>query len=81
MLRRIESSLIKERNEELYKDLKSDYDALGEKLGRDGIDIETFTKAAEQYHLGAPVRGELDLLVFHFRASLAIFMKSLKTAL
>ena len=57
MLRRIDSALVSEKNEELYKDLKSDYDALGEKLSRDGIDIENFTKAAEQFQIAVPSWG------------------------
>ena len=57
MLRRIESSLIKDKNEELYTDLKSDYDALAEKLGRDGIDIEKFTEAAEKFQIAVPSWG------------------------
>ena len=39
MLRRIDSALISEKNEELYSNLKTDYDALAEKLARDGIVI------------------------------------------
>ena len=57
MLRRIDSALISEKNEELYSNLKTDYDALAEKLARDGIDIEKFTKAAEDFQIAVPSWG------------------------
>lgn len=57
MTRIIDSSLIKENNDTKAAFLQRDYDALGEKLHRDGIDIEKLTDAAAAFQIAIPSWG------------------------
>jgi L-rhamnose isomerase/sugar isomerase len=56
-MRRIDLALIKEQNEKATKFLQTDFDALGEKLSRDNIDIETITEAAIKFQIAVPSWG------------------------
>lgn len=56
-MRRIDLALIKEKNEKSKKFLQTDYDALGEKLSRDNIDIENLTQAAIKFQIAVPSWG------------------------
>ncbi|MBB3061266.1 L-rhamnose catabolism isomerase [Microbulbifer rhizosphaerae] len=53
----IPSALIAEQNEKLARDLHKDYDALGEKLSRTGLDIEQLTARAQAFELAVPSWG------------------------
>ncbi|MGL6161321.1 L-rhamnose catabolism isomerase [Microbulbifer sp.] len=53
----IPSTLIAEQNEKLARDLHKDYDALGEKLSRTGLDIEQLTERARTFELAVPSWG------------------------
>jgi L-rhamnose isomerase/sugar isomerase len=56
-MRKIDSAFIKQENEKEAAFLQRDFDALGEKLGRDGIDIEALTKAASDFQIAVPSWG------------------------
>lgn len=56
-MRRIDLAIIKEQNEKAQKFLQTDYDALGEKLSRDSIDIEGLTEAASKFQIAVPSWG------------------------
>lgn len=56
-MRRIDLTLIKEQNEKVARFLQTDYDALGEKLSRDNINIESLTEAAIQFQIAVPSWG------------------------
>lgn len=56
-MRRIDSAVVHEQNEQEFNFLQTDFNALGEKLSRDGIDIETITKAAEAFQIAVPSWG------------------------
>ncbi len=56
-MRRIDLALINEQNEKAKTFLQTDYDALGEKLSRDSIDIESLTKAAIDFQIAVPSWG------------------------
>lgn len=56
-MRRIDLAFVKEQNEKEKNDLQKDFDALGEKLSRDKIDIETLTKAAGDFQIAVPSWG------------------------
>ena len=56
-MRRIDLAIIKEQNEKAQKFLQTDYDALGEKLSRDNIDIEGLTEAASKFQIAVPSWG------------------------
>jgi L-rhamnose isomerase / sugar isomerase len=56
-MRRIDSVLVQEQNEIELPFLQTDFNALGEKLSRDGIDIEAITKAAEGFQIAVPSWG------------------------
>jgi len=57
MQKAINPSLIKDANQKLYPDLKSEYDALGEKLSRASEDIETLTQQAAAFKIAIPSWG------------------------
>lgn len=57
MLRRIDAAVIAEENQKLKAHLDTDYAALGEKLARDGVDIESLTAAAEKFQVAVPSWG------------------------
>lgn len=57
IMRRIDLALMQEQNAKAEKYLTIDYDALGEKLSRDNIDIEVLTKAAEGFQIAVPSWG------------------------
>lgn len=56
-MNRIEKSFIEEQNQGSLADLQQDYDHLGSKLARTGIDIETITSAAETFQIAVPSWG------------------------
>ncbi len=56
-MRRIDLALVQEQNEKELGFLKTDYETLGEKLGRYGIDIEAITKAAADFQIAVPSWG------------------------
>lgn len=56
-MRRIDLELVNEQNEKSAKFLQTDYAALGEKLSRDNIDIETLTEAAVNFQIAVPSWG------------------------
>lgn len=56
-MRRIDSAVVHEQNEKELGFLQTDFNALGEKLSRDGIDIEVITKAAETFQIAVPSWG------------------------
>lgn len=56
-MRRIDSAVLHEQNEKEFAFLQTDFNALGEKLSRDGIDIEAITKAAEAFQIAVPSWG------------------------
>lgn len=53
----IEQSLVSEQNESRLANLQSDYDALGEKLSRQGIDIKAITEKAASFSVAVPSWG------------------------
>lgn len=57
MMKIINQSLLHEQNQKAEQYLQSDYAALGEKLSRDGVDIETLTKAAMEFQVAVPSWG------------------------
>ena len=54
---RIKKSFIAEQNEKQLKALQQDYDALGQKLARADLDIETLTEKAQQFAIAVPSWG------------------------
>lgn len=56
-MRRIELALIEENNQKELAYLQADYNALGEKLSRDGLDIEALTQAASEFQIAVPSWG------------------------
>lgn len=56
-MQRIEKSFIEEQNKTHIDNLNKDFNYLGEKLSRSGIDIETVTAAAEKFHIAVPSWG------------------------
>lgn len=56
-MRRIDLDFVKEKNETEKNYLQKDFDALGEKLSRDGIDIEQLTQAASDFQIAVPSWG------------------------
>lgn len=56
-MRKIDSSFVNEHNEKALNALQQDYAALGEKLARDGIDIEKLTAAAGEFQVAVPSWG------------------------
>lgn len=56
-MRKIDLSLVQDQNEQAKKYLTTDYEALGEKLSRDGVDIEVLTQAAEKFQVAVPSWG------------------------
>ncbi|MES2824935.1 MAG: sugar isomerase [Pseudomonadota bacterium] len=57
MMRRIDLAIVQEQNKKEAGFLQTDYDALGEKLSRDGIAIEAITKAAADFQIAVPSWG------------------------
>jgi L-rhamnose isomerase / sugar isomerase len=57
MMRRIDLALVQEQNQKEAGFLQTDYAALGEKLSRDGIDIEALTTAASDFQIAVPSWG------------------------
>lgn len=57
MTQRIDKALIAEQNAALESNLKEDYDALGNKLAREGINIEDITAKAEAFQIAVPSWG------------------------
>lgn len=53
----INESLLQDENKKAEQYLQSDYAALGEKLSRDGIDIEDLTKKAMEFQVAVPSWG------------------------
>jgi L-rhamnose isomerase/sugar isomerase len=56
-MRRIDLNFLKEQNEKEKNYLQKDFDALGEKLSRDGVDIEVLTQAASDFQIAVPSWG------------------------
>jgi L-rhamnose isomerase / sugar isomerase len=56
-MRRIDLNFLKEQNEKEKNYLQQDFDALGEKLSRDGVDIEVLTQAASDFQIAVPSWG------------------------
>ncbi|HTF95707.1 MAG TPA: sugar isomerase [Cellvibrio sp.] len=56
-MRRIDLAFVNEQNQKEVAYLRKDFDALGEKLSRDGVDIENLTKAAENFQIAVPSWG------------------------
>lgn len=56
-MRRIDLALVQEQNKKEIGFLQTDFNALGEKLSRDGIDIEVITKAAADFQIAVPSWG------------------------
>ncbi len=56
-MRIINEAVIQDHNEKLIAHLKSDYDALADKLARDNIDIDTLTQSAEKFDIAIPSWG------------------------
>ena len=57
MKKRIDSALLEAENAKRESDLNSDYAALGEKLARADIDIETITAKAGEFQIAVPSWG------------------------
>ncbi|TLU65750.1 L-rhamnose catabolism isomerase [Thalassotalea litorea] len=57
MTQRIDKALIAEENAKLAGFLKEDYEALGNQLARDDINIEDITAKAEQFQIAVPSWG------------------------
>ena len=57
MVQRIEKSLINDQNNSEMAALQADYDALGNKLARADIDIETITGKAAEFAIAVPSWG------------------------
>lgn len=57
MTRRIDAALIETSNAKLARDLNEDFNALGAKLARSGLDIETLTTAAQKFQIAVPSWG------------------------
>ena len=57
MKKRIDSALLEAENAKRESDLNSDYAALGEKLAREDIDIETITAKAGEFQVAVPSWG------------------------
>lgn len=57
MLRRIDEAFVQAQNDALTSDLQADYDALGAKLSRKGVDIEAITEAAGTFQIAVPSWG------------------------
>ena len=57
MLRRIDEALINQANQSLLNELEADYAALGDKLGRQNIDIEANTRSAAEFQIAVPSWG------------------------
>lgn len=53
----INTTIIEAQNATRYTDLKNDYDALGEKLYRDGIDIDALKDRAKGFSVAVPSWG------------------------
>lgn len=57
MTQRIDKALIAEQNAKLEGFVKEDYEALGNKLARDGINIDEITAKAEEFQIAVPSWG------------------------
>lgn len=57
MTQRIDKALIAEQNKNLIPALQDDYDALANKLARQGVDIETITEKAQTFQIAIPSWG------------------------
>lgn len=57
MVQRIKKSLIADQNDSAMAALQTDYDALGNKLARADIDIETMTNKASEFAIAVPSWG------------------------
>ncbi|GGD11812.1 L-rhamnose catabolism isomerase [Aquisalinus flavus] len=57
MINPVTDEFIGQRNQRHEADLRSDYNALGEKLARDGIDIEALTRKAQEFRIAVPSWG------------------------
>lgn len=53
----IENTLIEAENAKADADLRADYDALGQKLARQGVDIEALTRKAQAFAVAVPSWG------------------------
>jgi L-rhamnose isomerase/sugar isomerase len=53
----ISSDLVERENDALRGNLKTDYDALGERLGRTGVDIKTITEKVAAFGVAIPSWG------------------------
>jgi L-rhamnose isomerase/sugar isomerase len=56
-MRRIDLALIQEQNNQSLTFLQRDYESLGERLSRDGVDIDTITNAAIDFQIAVPSWG------------------------
>jgi L-rhamnose isomerase / sugar isomerase len=56
-MKRIDQVIVQESNQKELAFLQKDYDALGEKLSRDGQNIEALTKAASEFQIAVPSWG------------------------
>lgn len=54
---RIDKAIIAEQNAKLEANLQEDYQALGNKLARDNINIDEITSAAEKFQIAVPSWG------------------------
>ncbi len=57
MTQRIDKALIAEQNKNLIPALQDDYDALANKLARQGVDIEAITEKAQTFQIAIPSWG------------------------
>lgn len=57
MTQRIDKSLIADENSQLLSDLNEDYQALGNKLARNDINIEDITEKAQAFQIAVPSWG------------------------
>lgn len=57
MLRRIDTALLEQENSALKSALDADYAALGDKLARNNVDIESLTRAAGEFQIAVPSWG------------------------
>jgi L-rhamnose isomerase / sugar isomerase len=75
----IDTQLIADHNDRHQSALQSDYAALGEKLGRAGLDIESITEQERQFAVALPSwglgTGGPALPVYRALANRAIFSK------
>jgi len=53
----IQQDIISQANQEHINNLQNDYDALGNILSRDGIEIEALTTAAMKFDIAVPSWG------------------------